>query len=209
MIGVREENFSSEEGIARSSALYAMFLLISFFGWVLEEVFFFGRGRGFADRGFLSSPLCIVYGLGIIAVYLVMGVPHRMRFFSLPIPVARSRTEKLSHLLFYVLLSGVICTLAELLVGIFMLLAFGILMWDYREMPLHIGPYICLPFALIWGILAYFFMRYAFLFFFRSVMRMRKRTFLALFLPLSVFLLFDLSMNCTYAFVHRAHMALW
>ena len=208
MIFEREE-LSSAGGVSRTGVLYAMFLLISFLGWVLEEVFFFMTGRGFADRGFLSFPICIVYGMGIIASYLILGLPQKMRIFSFVMPSAQTRKQKLTQIFLYALLSGIVCTVCELAVGVFMHVSYGIIMWDYRQTPLHIGPYVCLPFALIWGALAYFFMRYAFLFLLRPIARMSKKTFLAIFLPLSVFLLFDLSMNCTYSFVHRAHMALW
>ncbi len=205
----KESKLFSEERLSRTLIFYTVFLLISFFGWVLEEVFFFLRGHGFADRGFLSFPICIVYGMGIMASYFSFGVPQRMRLFSFGLPEAKTRKQKLAKTLLYVLLSGIVCTLCELAVGLLMDGAFGILMWDYRDTPWHIGSYICLPFALIWGVLAFFLMRYAFLPLLSSVARMKRSVLLALLLPLSVFLLFDLSMNCTYSFAHRAHLDLW
>lgn len=200
---------SSSHGVPRMAVLYAMFLLISFLGWVLEEVFFVLRGRGFADRGFLSFPICIVYGWGIISTYLLFGLPHRMRIFSTPLSNGENGKQKFAKFLLYVLLSGIVCTLCELAVGVFMHGAFGILMWDYRETPWNFGPYICLPFALIWGVLTYFFMRFAFLPLLHRIALMQRRTLFALLLPLTVFLFFDLAMNCTYSFYNRAHMALW
>lgn len=209
MIAEREEKLSSEESASRVSVLYTVFLLISFLGWVLEEVFFLARGRGFADRGFLSFPICIVYGLGMMTTYFSFGLPQRMRLFSFVLPAPKSSQQKLAHALFYILLAGVACTLCELLVGLWLDVAFGILMWDYRETPWNVGPYICAPFGLIWGVLAYLFMRLAFLPLLSFVARLHQKTLFSLLLPLTVFLLFDLSMNCTYSFYHRAHMALW
>ena len=194
--------------VSRGGALYTLFLLISFFGWVLEEVFFFSGGHGIVDRGFLSLPICAVYGLGVILTYLSLGLPDRMRFFSFSVS-AKTRKGKLLQALLYVLLSGIICSACELAVGLFLHRAFGIFMWDYRETPFHVGAYICLPYALIWGVLTYFFMRYAFLFFFRRLSLMRRASFLAIMLPISIFLLFDIAANVSYAFLYRAHMALW
>ena len=202
MLFEREEKCSSAEKASRTTVFYTVFLVISFLGFILEEVFFFLRGRGFADRGFLSFPICMT-------TYFALGLPDRMRLFSYSLPHSTTRKQKLLQIILYISLSGVICTFCELAVGVFMHGAYGILMWDYRETPWHVGPYICLPFALIWGVLAYFFMRYVFLSLLSSVAKVQKKTLTAILLPLTVFLLFDLSMNCTYSVCHRAHMALW
>ena len=200
---------TSYESAPRASIYYAMFLLISFLGWVLEEAFFFLRGRGIVDRGFLSFPICIVYGLGMMATYFAFGLPMHMRLFSFRLSYPEARRKKLLQTVLYIVLSGAICTFCELLVGVFMHGSFGLLMWDYRDIPWNIGPYICMPFALVWGVLAFFFMRYLFLPLLKRLAVMRKNTLFALLLPLTVFLLFDISINSTYSFFHRAHMALW
>lgn len=209
MLFEREERCSSAEKASRSTVFYTLFLLISFLGFILEEIFFFLRGHGFADRGFLSSPVCIVYGFGLLTSYFVLGFPERMRLFSCVLPRHNTRRQKILQTILYVFLSGAICTFCELAVGVFMHGAYGILMWDYREIPWHAGPYICLPFALIWGVLAYFLMRFLFLPLLFFLSKVQKKTLTAILLPLTVFLLFDLSMNCTYSFCNRAHMALW
>ena len=71
ILGQREVPLGTR--LPRVCVLYALFLLISFFGWLLEVLFFFFLGHGFTDRGFLSLPLCTVYGVGVIAIDLLLG----------------------------------------------------------------------------------------------------------------------------------------
>ena len=96
MFSKRKESGCFYGSVSRVTSFYVLFLLISFFGWVLEEVFFFLRGHGFIDRGFLSFPICIVYGLSVIGVFLLCGVPHRMRIFSFALPIPKTRRQKFS-----------------------------------------------------------------------------------------------------------------
>lgn len=207
-LGVKKRFFSSGKTFD-ISAIYALFLLISFLGWILEEVFFSLHDHVFSDRGFLSLPICVVYGISIMGTYFLFGLPHRMRFFSFSLPVSQRRTQKLVQTLLFILLAGVVCTFCELIVGLFLYGAFGFFMWDYRGIPFHFGPYICAPFALIWGILSFLFLRYLFLRLFLFFLKVRRETLWAVLLPLSIFLILDISMNCTYSFCYRAHMALW
>ena len=197
-----------KEKASRIDVFYALFLLISFFGWLLEEVFFFLRENGFADRGFLSLPLSTVYGIGILLSYFLFGLPNRFRFFFFSFPTPKTCKQKLTQTILYVVLCGAVCTVCELLNGLILYGLFGFFMWDYRKIPFHYGPHICAPFALIWGILAFFFLRYFFLYLLRLFVRINRETLFAVLLPLSLFLLLDLSMNCTYAFFYRVHMPL-
>lgn len=63
----------------RFSYLAILFVLISFLGWCGETVYFVLRWDDFTDRGFLSLPLCTIYGCSILAIYLIIGTPTRGR----------------------------------------------------------------------------------------------------------------------------------
>ena len=193
----------------RVTVLYAAFFLVSFFGWILEEVFFFLRGQGLLDRGFLALPICPVYGIGVLATYLFFGVPDRMRFFSRSLPQPWNRRVRMLYYLFYTLLAGLVCTLSELAVGLLLDLLFGVLMWDYRDLTLHVGPYISFSYAVIWGALSLLFLHFLFLPILRMLHRTDKRALFAVLLPLSVLFIADLTLNCFYSFVTRTHLSLW
>ncbi len=87
----------------------------------------------FVNRGFLSGPICPIYGVGICLVALLLG-----RIDSLP-------------LLFVA--SAFISTAVELAVGFLMDKIFDARWWDYSSEKLNLFGYVCPKFSLIWGLL--------------------------------------------------------
>ena len=54
-----------------------LFFLFSFYGWLLETAHFVIRWGKLTDRGFLSLPLCPIYGFSLLAAGLVLGSPRK------------------------------------------------------------------------------------------------------------------------------------
>ena len=50
-----------------------IFALISFSGWVYETIYCSIVEGEFTKRGFLFGPSCPIYGIGALAVWLVLG----------------------------------------------------------------------------------------------------------------------------------------
>lgn len=109
------------------------FFAYAFLGWCSEVVFAALKSGRFVNRGFLSGPICPIYGFGIVGVLLCTA------------PLQ-------GNLLWLYLGSVVLTTLLELVTGFAMEKLFHQRWWDYSKMPLNIGGYVCLPFSLIWGI---------------------------------------------------------
>ena len=109
------------------------FFAYAFLGWCSEVVFAAFKSGRFVNRGFLSGPICPIYGFGIVGVLLCT-------------------TPLQGNLLWLYLGSVVLTTLLELLTGFAMEKLFHQRWWDYSKMPFNIGGYVCLPFSLIWGI---------------------------------------------------------
>ncbi len=196
---------TSMQGIA---ALVAVFFAVSFFGWILEVFFFLCKGQGLCDRGFLSLPLCPVYGLSALLTHVLLGFPHRMRMGAFSLPV-RSFFSCARNLFFYFAGGALICTLCELTVGLALDRGFGVVMWDYGDMPLQYGGYICLPFSLIWGALMLVFMRHAFLPLLLWMRRLQKGVLYALLLPTIFLFTADICVNSIYSFYTQTHLSLW
>ena len=112
------------------------FLLYSFFGFVLEVLFALITRSAKPDRKcFLLLPLCPVYGfgaMGIIAVAPLLG----------------------QHPVLMAVVGGGVASAAELLMGVFYDRVLGVAFWDYSHLPLNLGGKVCLPFTLVWGVLA-------------------------------------------------------
>ncbi len=129
--------------IFSTMSLYQMgiyFLIYAFVGWCIEVVYYSVSVGRFVNRGFLSGPLCPIYGFGALSVILLLT------------PISNS-------LLLLFAGSVVLCTLVELLGGFALNKMFHARWWDYSDEPFNVGGYICLKFSLLWGIACVLLMR--------------------------------------------------
>lgn len=109
------------------------FVLYSFLGWCLEEVFCTINTGQLVNRGFLNGPVCPIYGFGMVLVLLVLG------------GIADNVL-----LLFF---GGMLLTSALELGGGWALKRLcHTTWWDYSDQPFNIGGYVCLKFSLAWGL---------------------------------------------------------
>ncbi len=108
------------------------FFVCSFFGWGTEVSFAALKEHRFVNRGFLNGPFCPIYGFGVSMV-IVFLTPYK------------------SNLFFLYAASVLLVTLLEGLTGWAMDKIFHNKWWDYSDMPMNIGGYVCLLFSLIWG----------------------------------------------------------
>lgn len=116
--------------------LFWYFVIYSFLGFLLEVAFARATHAAKQDRKcFLLLPLCPVYGLGALGILAAGSV-----FGGRPLLLA--------------LTGGGVATAAELLMGLFYRRVLGVEFWDYAGLPLNVGGQICLPFTLIWTVLA-------------------------------------------------------
>ena len=110
-----------------------LFFIYGFLGWCAEVAFAACKNGRFVNRGFLNGPICPIYGFGLIGVVLLLA-PLKGNLWLLFIG------------------SCVITTLIELVTGFLLEKLFHAKWWDYSDMPLNIGGYVCLLFSLIWGV---------------------------------------------------------
>lgn len=114
-----------------SIAIY--FFVYGFLGWCTEVAFAACKEHRFVNRGFLNGPFCPIYGFGVSLVIIFL-TPYR------------------SNLILLYIASIILVTLLEGITGWAMDKIFHNKWWDYSNMPLNIGGYVCLPFSLVWGI---------------------------------------------------------
>lgn len=112
-----------------------MFFIYSFIGWVVEVCYYGVTEERFINRGFLAGPMCPIYGLGFYGVIWFV-VPY-------------ASPEHFPIIFFG---SAVVCTIVELLVGVFLYKVFHLTWWDYSDYRLNFKGYICLRFTIYWGI---------------------------------------------------------
>ena len=109
------------------------FFVYGFLGWCTEVAFAAVKEQRFVNRGFLNGPICPIYGVGVSAVV----------FFLTPYN---------NNIVILYIASVIIVTIIEGLTGWIMDVIFHNKWWDYSDMPLNIGGYVCLTFSLVWGV---------------------------------------------------------
>ncbi len=114
-----------------------IFVLYSFLGWILEDVYYYVINGSFKKDGFLYSPFKPMYGFAMsILVFLknivhINGVVLLILFFIVP-------------------------TIIEYISGEIMIKRFKKKYWDYSKNKLNFKGIICLKFSIYWGILTTF-----------------------------------------------------
>ncbi len=113
------------------------FFIYSFFGWVWETFYVSIKHGEFINRGFVSGPLCTIYGFGAISVYLILKPAE-------------------GNLLFLFLGGIVVATLLEYITAVLMESIFHTSWWDYSDNKFNFQGRICLGASLGWGVLRTF-----------------------------------------------------
>ena len=106
-----------------------LFFAYSFLGWVGEVLFTAVVHRKYQDRGVLSGPLCLLYGVGGLVITFALG-DIREGWFS-----------------------AVYATVIEWIGGHILEYTTHTRWWDYSAMPFNLDGYVCLGASLTWGAL--------------------------------------------------------
>lgn len=143
-----------KKGLEQAGRYFLLVMAVSFLGWAAETAFFFLCYGELWDRGFMTMPFCTIYGVSFLVMYLLLGVPGERHF---PCPGGRP-----GRVLVYFFLSALIPTCLELITGFFFHQLFDLRLWSYTAYRFHFRGYICLEYALLWGLLLPVCMKYLF-----------------------------------------------
>lgn len=110
-----------------------IFFVYSFIGWCGEAAMAAVQRHKFVNRGFVSGPICPVYGAGAAAVAVFL--------------------PELKDQLFFLFLGGmIVTTFVEYLTGRILELIFHRKWWDYSDQRFNLDGYVCLKNSVVWGI---------------------------------------------------------
>ncbi len=120
------------------SSLVVLFTICSFAGWLFES-FYAVISRGKWDRrGFLYGPVCPIYGVGVVAIVLLVGELHHLLGFG--------------YEWWQVFLIGFFGSMVlEYATSVALERLFHAYWWDYSNMPLNLNGRICVPAAALFG----------------------------------------------------------
>ncbi|MBQ9783756.1 MAG: putative ABC transporter permease [Clostridia bacterium] len=132
-----------------------LFVGISVLGWLFEMIGRYLLYRHVNDRGFLTLPVCPIYGSCVLLAGFLLGSP------SSPAPLLARMSDwdgiprplRIPWRVFlYFVGATALATLIELFVGL-VFRALGIPLWNYAERPGNIAGVICPSYSLLWGVL--------------------------------------------------------
>lgn len=118
-----------------------LFFFYSAGGWLLESIYCSIGEKRIINRGFLTGPLCPIYGTAALVMTILIYNPFKDR----PLIIF--------------LLGIVLCDIVEYLTSYIMEKLFSARWWDYTYEFLNIKGRICLKHTLYWGIISVAFVR--------------------------------------------------
>ena len=201
-ISVRERMLSL--GIWRSSLL---FFLISFVGWCFEKVARYIVYNSVTDRGFLTMPLCPIYGFSILMIYFLIGSPKS------PIIGVEYETDGrwervfsfIINFLIYFIFAAAVTSAVELVTGMFFKEVMGVTLWNYQDRFMNLWGYICLGYSMLWGGLISLFMLFCWESICRAVRKIRIGTVRVLGALCLTLMMSDFIFNLIYLFKVGSH----
>lgn len=117
-----------------------IFVIYSFFGWILESIYKSILQKKIVNSGFLIGPFCPIYGYGALILY------YALKGFT-------------DNILILFVVSFVVLSIWEYIVGVLLEFIFKTKYWDYSNNFLNINGRVCLLNSFFWGILGVLFMQ--------------------------------------------------
>ena len=108
------------------------FFIYSFLGWLWESSYVSVKEKRLVNRGFVTGPVCTIYGFGAVIVYLILK------------PVS-------GNIVFLYLGGMVVPTILEYFTAVLMETIFHTSWWDYSNNRFNFQGRICLGASLGWG----------------------------------------------------------
>lgn len=114
-----------------------LFFTVSVSGYLWEILLYFFMNGTFTNRGFFHGPWLPIYGFGaVLLAGMLDKLPDRLK----------------NRLLLLFLLSALVCTVTEYLLGLYLETRRHVRYWDYTGWPLSIGGKVCLISFLFFGL---------------------------------------------------------
>lgn len=121
------------------------FFMYSLIGYLLETGLYLILDKS-GNSGYLMGPWTPVYGIGIVLIILMYNFIDK-----------HIKKNKFIKLLVLFFVSAIILSIIEWCGGILIEKVFHYTCWNYSNLKFHIGKYVALELAVVWGLLAIFF----------------------------------------------------
>lgn len=132
-------------------------IIVSFMGFAVENIWL-ALTKGYINNRNMQLPFLLGYGLAMVAIYILFGIPSEMKLLN-RFPVKASRLVK--YLLYF--LCVMICiSIGEIILGMVTEEFCNIEYWNYSLIPFHITKYTSVPTSMGFAAMVTLFMEKAF-----------------------------------------------
>ena len=169
---------------------FLMMSLISFLGFLLENIWISVR-KGYVDNRNMNLPFLLGYGIAVMFIYFVLGVPDKSNAFL------------------YCSICFIIVSLGEILLGTVVEKICGIHYWDYTSLPLHFTRYTSLFTSIGFSLIITGFMKYAFVPIMDSIHSHSSTSLNVFSVILIIALCIDFMASFYYMYKHQDFYHLW
>ena len=113
---------------------FLLFIIYSFIGWIIEDLYCYFDSGKMVNRGFLIGPVCPIYGVGCLLLVFLLK-----KYINEPL------------VLFVI--SIFICSILEYVTSYVLEKLFKVRWWDYSNLKYNINGRICLETMIPFGII--------------------------------------------------------
>lgn len=144
----------------KTSDVYALFMIgavISLLGFIVENIWI-SLTKGYMDNRGMFLPFLIGYGIAVMLIYIVLGVPKNVWFLGRSLKIQNKVMKKFV----YFLAVAVCICIGEMALGLAVEKVCHFSWWDYRKIPFHITQYTSIPTSAGFSVLITTFMDHVF-----------------------------------------------
>lgn len=182
--------------------LFIIFFLVSICGFIIETMYMLIQFNIIQDRGFLTLPLCPIYGGSVILSYLLLGTPKNGTVQKL---ISKYSKSYIPCYLYYFIFVTIIASLVEYLVGTISKDLMHVELWTYRSVKYNLNGHIALRYSLIWGLLITTFMSLLFSSLCNLIIKIKKDTAKTIAVSLAIILVYDYIFNILFLLRNGYH----
>lgn len=117
------------------------FIIGAFAGWLLECVFKFLSKNFQRTPGILNTPFCILYGVGTVALSMVIN-------------------KFTNNIWLLFIISMFVLTIMEYITFILLKRIYNVQLWNYDNMTFNINEKVCIEFSIVWGVLGALYIKF-------------------------------------------------
>jgi|P827metagenome_2_1110787.scaffolds.fasta_scaffold06897_3 uncharacterized membrane protein len=168
----------------------AMICFISFLGFCLENLFLL-FSRGYVDNRNMSLPFLLGYGIAVVGLYFVLGVPNSDNWGL------------------YIGLCFIAVSVGEIILGKAVERTTGIIYWNYESLPFHVTRYTSLFTSIGFTVIIFFFMDKIFIAVMEWIHGSMNNAKTCIVIALTVMLAIDFFTSFGYMFNHGTTYKMW